>query len=449
MAQTRTSCPRCRQPIVADINQLFDTNIDPQAKQKILSGQFNVANCPKCGFQGNLSTPLVYHDPEKELLLTFFPSELGLPVNEQEKLIGPLINQAVNKLPLEKRKAYILRPQTMLTMQGLIEKILEGEGITREMIQNQEKKIGLIRELMTAQEADRLSLLEKQKELVDDEFFSLFSRIIESTSASQDKASVEKLAEVEKLLLDNTELGQEMKKQAVEAEEAVKSLQEVSKSGFTREKLLDLIISAPTEIRVATIVRMTRSGMDYSFFQILADRIEAAEDSEKGNLITLRDKILNMVEEIDKEIQTQAVQMEQLIDKIIQSPDISKVMEQILPAVNEVFIEVLKNQLESARQKTDNARLEKLQQIVDFIQNASAPPPEYQIVEKLLEAEDEAAMQRLLEENPGIISQEFTQLLPGLINQAESQNESKDIVDKLRVINKLVLKLSMKANLSK
>jgi len=331
----------------------------------------------------------------------------------------------------------------------LIEKILEGEGITREMIQNQEKKIGLIRELMTAQEADRLSLLEKQKELVDDEFFSLFSRILESASASQDKSSVEKLVEVEKLLLENTELGQEMKKQAVEAEEAVKSLQEVSKSGFTREKLLDLIISAPTEIRVATIVRMTRSGMDYSFFQILADRIEAAQDSDKEKLVTLRDKILNMVEEIDKEIQAQAVQMEKLIDKIIQSPDISKVMEQILPAVNEIFIEVLKTQLESARQKNDNARLEKLQQIVDFIQKASAPPPEYQFVEKLLEAPDEAAMQRLLEENPGIITQEFTQLLPGLINQAESQKESKDIVDKLRVINKLVLKLSMRANLSK
>ena len=150
MPQTRTSCPRCHQPIMADINQLFDTNIDPQAKQKILSGQFNVANCPNCGFQGTLSTPLVYHDPEKELLLTFFPPELGLPVNEQEKLIGPLINQAVNKLPLEKRKAYILRPQTMFTMQVMIEKILESDGITKEMIQNQEKKIALIRELMTS-----------------------------------------------------------------------------------------------------------------------------------------------------------------------------------------------------------------------------------------------------------------------------------------------------------
>ena len=178
-------------------------------------------------FKGTLSTPLVYHDPEKELLLTFFPPELGLPVNEQEKLIGPLINQAVNKLPLEKRKAYILRPQTMFTMQVMIEKILESDGITKEMIQNQEKKIALIRELMTSPDSNRLAILENQKELVDDNFFSLFSRILESASASQDKASMEQLIQVEKLLLENTEIGQEMKKQAVEAEEAVKSLQEV------------------------------------------------------------------------------------------------------------------------------------------------------------------------------------------------------------------------------
>lgn len=449
MAQTRTSCPRCRQPIVADINQLFDTNIDPQAKQKILSGQFNLANCPNCGFQGNLSTPLVYHDPEKELLLTFFPPELGLPVNEQEKLIGPLINQAVNKLPLEKRKAYILRPQTMLTMQGLIEKILEGEGITREMIQNQEKKIGLIRELMTAQDSKRLSLIEKQKELVDEEFFSLFSRILESAATSQDKSSMEKLAEVEKLLLENTDIGREMKNQAMEAEEAVKSLQEISKTGFTREKLLDLIISAPTEIRVATIVRLTRSGMDYSFFQILSDRIETSQDGDKDKLIALREKILKMVEEIDKELQVQAVQMEQLIDKIIQAPDISKVMEQILPAVNEVFVQVLKNQLENARQNNDSNKLEKLQQIVDYIQKASAPPPEYQFVEKLLDAEDDEAIQKLLIDNSEIINQEFLQLLPGLINQAESQNESQDVIDRLRLINKLVMRASMQSNLDK
>ena len=449
MPQTRTSCPRCHQPIMAEINQLFDTNIDPQAKQKILSGQFNIANCPNCGFQGTLSTPLVYHDPEKELLLTFFPPELGLPVNEQEKLIGPLINQAVNKLPLEKRKAYILRPQTMFTMQVMIEKILESDGITKEMIQNQEKKIALIRELMTSPESNRLAILEKQKELVDDNFFSLFSRILESASASQDKASMEQLVEVEKLLLENTEIGQEMKKQAVEAEEAVKSLQEVSKTGFTREKLLDLIISTTSEIRVATLVRLTRSGMDYSFFQILADRIDSAKTGEKEKLIALRDSILKMVDEIDKEMQAQAAQVEQLIEKIIQSPDIPKVMEQVLPIINELFIEVLKNQLDLAHQKNDQTRLAKLQMIVDIIQKSSTPPPEYEVIEKLLEAEDESTMQKILADNPGIITEEFTQMLPGLITQAESQKEAPEVVEKLKKINKLVLKLSMQSNLAK
>ena len=292
MPQTRTTCPRCRQPIMAEITQLFDTNIDPQAKQKILSGQFNIANCPHCGFQGNLSTPLVYHDPEKELLLTFFPPELGMPVNDQEKMIGPLINQAVNKLPLEKRKAYILRPQTMFTMQALIEKVLEGEGITHEMIQDQEKKIAFIRELMTAPESDRLTILDKQKAIVDENFFSLFSRLINSATSSQDQNGMKQLAAIEKLLLENTEIGKEIKKQAEEAEEAVKSLQEVSKTGFTREKLLDLLIAAPSDIRVATIVRMTRSGMDYNFFQILTDRIEASTDGAKEKLISLRENIL-------------------------------------------------------------------------------------------------------------------------------------------------------------
>jgi predicted nucleic-acid-binding Zn-ribbon protein len=102
MPQTQTSCPRCRQPVIADITQLFDTNQDPTAKQKLLSGSFNVIQCQSCGYTGNLNSPIVYHDSEKELLLTYFPSELGLPANEQEKLIGPLIKQAMDRLPAEK-----------------------------------------------------------------------------------------------------------------------------------------------------------------------------------------------------------------------------------------------------------------------------------------------------------------------------------------------------------
>ncbi len=156
-----------------------------------------------------------------------------------------------------------------------------------------------------------------------------------------------------------------------------------------------------------------------------------------------------MVDEIDKEMQAQAAQVEQLIEKIIQSPDIPKVMEQVLPIINELFIEVLKNQLDLAHQKNDQTRLAKLQMIVDIIQKSSTPPPEYEVIEKLLEAEDESSMQKILADNPGIITQEFTQMLPGLITQAESQKEAPEVVEKLKKINRLVLKLSMQSNLTK
>ena len=93
MPQTQIACPRCRQMIAANIEQLFDVTQDPQAKQRLLGGASNMARCPHCGYQGRLATPVVYHDNEKELLLTFFPPELGMPLNEQEKLIGPMIKQ--------------------------------------------------------------------------------------------------------------------------------------------------------------------------------------------------------------------------------------------------------------------------------------------------------------------------------------------------------------------
>ena len=126
MPRTQINCPKCRQPMVADVQQLFDAGADPQAKQMLLTGAFNIAQCPHCGYQGNLSAPIVYHDPAKELLLTFFPPEMMLPREEQERIIGPLLTRVMNSLPQEQRKGYLLNPQSMFTMQGLIERILEA-----------------------------------------------------------------------------------------------------------------------------------------------------------------------------------------------------------------------------------------------------------------------------------------------------------------------------------
>ena len=88
MPRTQMNCPQCRQPIVVDVHQLFDIGANPDEKQIFLSGIHNIAQCQSCGFQGMVATPLVYHDPEKELLLTYVPTEMALPMEEQERIKG-------------------------------------------------------------------------------------------------------------------------------------------------------------------------------------------------------------------------------------------------------------------------------------------------------------------------------------------------------------------------
>ena len=41
MPQTQIACPRCRQMIAANVEQLFDVTQDPQAKQRLLGGVSN------------------------------------------------------------------------------------------------------------------------------------------------------------------------------------------------------------------------------------------------------------------------------------------------------------------------------------------------------------------------------------------------------------------------
>jgi len=187
MPKMRINCPNCRQPIMADIDQLFDVGQDPTAKQKILAGSFNLAACPNCGYKGMIATPLVYHDPNKDLLLTYFPPDLVMPINEQERTIGPLITRVTNSLPPEKRKAYLLQPKSMLTLQTMVERILAADGITKEMIQAQQDRMNLLQRLMNASDESIDEITVKEDALFDSDFYNLLNRMIEASTDNGDQ----------------------------------------------------------------------------------------------------------------------------------------------------------------------------------------------------------------------------------------------------------------------
>jgi len=439
--------------IPAQVEQLFDVTAEPAAKQRLLGRVSNYARCPFCGFEGPLSTPIVYHDNDKELLLTFFPSELGLPVNEQEKLVGPLITQVMNRLPTEKRKGYLLRPQSFLTYQSMIERILEADGVTKDMLDEQQKRINLIQRLLQVTTPDvRAEMIKENAALLDEAFFGMFNRLIEAAIQSGQQPTAQAMSALQEELLDGSEYGRQLKSQFEEIQAAVKTLQEVGQ-GLTREKLLEIFIAAPTEARLKALVSLTRNGLDYSFFQVLSEHIEKASTAERASLEALREKLLDFTNQMDKALEAQMKAADEFIEQILAAPDISQVVAQNVEQFNnEVIAQVLETKMREASQKQDNARLQKIQQIVMALQQASTPP-ELELIQALVDAPNEAAMEQLLAANEAMLSDELGGMIGSLMGQMEQQQaenpEAAALLKRLETVYGVVLKFQMKKNMGK
>lgn len=451
MPQTQIACPRCRQMITANIEQLFDVTQDPQAKQRLLGGMSNMARCPHCGYQGRLATPIVYHDNEKELLLTYFPPELAVPLNEQEKLIGPLIKQVMDRLPPERRKGYLLNPVANLTYESMIQTILGKDGITPEMLKEQQDRVALIERLLQASSRDvRSEIIKQNISLFDEQFFALFSRLAQSAAASGQEPAARGMLELQQQLLEETEFGRGLKESVGELEAATKALQEAGQ-GLTREKLLDIVLASPSDARLRAYVSLARGGMDYQFFQLLTEKIEKASGQEKAKLETMREKLLDFTNEIDKQLEARYKQAQEFVESLLAQDDVVNAVRNNLDRFTQDAVEVVNQMLRQASEKNDYTRMGKLQKIVEVLREVSTPP-EVAFIEQLLDAPDDSAVEKMLEENQDLINDQFMEALIGLVGQvdaatAQGNTEAQAVGEKLNRVYKTALKLSMKKNL--
>lgn len=451
MPQTQIACPNCRQMIAANIEQLFDVTQDPQAKQRLLGGISNMARCPHCGYQGRLATPIVYHDNEKELLLTFFPPELGMPLNEQEKIIGPLIKKITDNLPPEKRKGYLLNPVPNLTYESMVKTILGKDGITPEMLKEQQDRVSVIERLLQATSSDvRSEIIKQNIQLFDEQFFALFSRLAQSAAGSGQEPVARAMVELQKQLLEETEFGRGLKESVGELEAASKSLQEAGKS-LTREKLLDLVLASPSDARLRAYVSIARGGMDYQFFQLLTEKIDRASGEEKAKLASMREKLLDFTNEMDKQLEARYKQAQEFVESILAQNDVVKAVQENLDGFSQDTVDIVNQMLRQASERNDYERMGKLQKMVEVLREASTPP-EVAFIEQLLDAADDASVEKMLKDNERLINDQFMEALIGLVAQvdqaAEQGNpEAKALGEKLSVVYKTALKYSMKKNM--
>jgi hypothetical protein len=455
MPKTQINCPQCRQPITADIEQIFDVGADPGAKNRLLSGQANVAKCPHCGFNGALSTPLVYHDPAKELLLTFVPPELTLPRDEQERVIGGMINKVVDALPAEQRKGYLFSPQTALTFQGLIERILEEDGVSKEMIEDQQRRVNLIQRLAAITDDEALAIVVKEEDPhIDDEFFGMLSQLIQMAAAQGDQEGAQQLASLQQRLLPITTVGKELQERSAEVEKVMGKLREAGKE-LTREKLLEMVLTAESDIQVEAYVGLARPGMDYQFFQQLSEKIDAAEGEEKERLAKLREKMLEITQKIDQQFQERVNMARQNVEILLKVEDnLPQVILQNIQAIDDYFLQALILEIEEAKEKGDQERLKKLQNLMEVVQDVAQSAslgPEGVLLEALLEVETPEERREIMEENADKITPEFIEAVTSFMMQLENSkdDQANQMKDQVRTVYREALRFSMKTQMSK
>jgi len=140
----------------------------------------------------------------------------------------------------------------------------------------------------------------------------------------------------------------------------------------------------------------------------------------------------------------------------LQVDDIESAVQQNLGAIDDFFVQAVTEALNAAREAGDFDRSAKVQRVLTVLEAASAPPPGADLIDDLLAvADDEAALQKIMEARGDEITSDLLQTLAGVVTQIqasleqlEGQEKSKqqEILDRLQAVYNAALLVSMKRN---
>ncbi|MCA9912462.1 MAG: CpXC domain-containing protein, partial [Anaerolineae bacterium] len=346
--QTTLQCSHCGAPNPVTLHRVIDVQSEPNAKAALLGGRLNAFQCQNCGQTNTVSTPLLYHDADKELLIAFVPMDVAMrqPGQNEEKIIGELMNELTKSLPKESFRAYMFNPKRALTMQGLIEQVMEADGVTPEMLAEQKQRVTLLQRLLEAQSEEvLLQLIQENDEAIDESFFQTLVLMAQRALQEGQQQVAGGLIGVQQLLLEHSTYGKELA-QAQEEQEAViqEVMQDINDLGDQpqRSDFLDLLLKYRDEPdRVQALVGLARPAMDYDFFVEFGEYISKAPADERDALETLRDEVRELTNAVDQQSRSVMQQKVQFLQILLNSADYEGMLRENMEIVDENFLAVL------------------------------------------------------------------------------------------------------------
>lgn len=441
---TQINCPRCQSPFNAEIHQVVDVGRNPQLKYELLNGTLNLFTCPNCGTSGQLATPILYHDPEHEIFMVHIPMEMNLPHQEQQQLIGKLVQEAMNQIPGEQRRGYMLQPQEVISYQTFMEKILETEGVTPDMIARQREQGQLLQQMVEADRSRQDELIEEASDKIDETFFAMLRSTIEAAQQRDDNDVLIKLINLQARLYTKTEIGREL-----EQRQGVlrKFQQDVRKNdGLTPQILLDHILrNYKDDGTVDALVAMGQAALNYEFFNLLTQEIEKEarqKNKEKAKTLTaLRQRLLELHNEIQEQSREVLEGAMSTLQDIVDAEDRAEAVRENLGNIDDTFMYVLASMIAQNEEQGRTEQAAELKQVQDLIMEEAERqvPPQIRIINRLLRAENDEAQRRILDENRELLTPELLQMLNTLSQELTAAADAQDAdmagrIDKLKAM---------------
>ncbi|MCP5095956.1 MAG: hypothetical protein GY943_10420 [Chloroflexi bacterium] len=439
--QTQVSCPQCGTPYTTELHQVVDSKRTPELKQMLLNGQLNVTQCPSCGFTGQLSTMLLFHDPDHEMFIVHMPTQLNMDKMQREQMIGQLAQQVMNALPPEERRAYMLQPKTIVNMQTFMENVLETEGITKEMIAHQRKQAELLQKLAQSDKDVQDYLIKERISEIDDQFFAMLQTYLDTASKMEDDTQLLPLLNLRAKLMTSTPAGKRIEERQVAMHGLNRDAKEAG--GITPELLVKhLVANVDRQDIVDAIISGGQQAMSYEFFTLLTAEIEKLEKTDAARakkLTTLREQLVQFQEAMRQQSEQVLGKAMETVQLLMQAPDKETAVKANMDKIDDAFMYVLSSQMETAMQENraeDVKAFTELQELI-VAQVESQLPPEVRLLQQLLRTETEELRTQLLDQNQQLLKPEIL----GLIDQvvAQSSGPDKDEVNgRLLVIKSMI-----------
>lgn len=422
-------CPNCGQPINAVVDTLIDPAQDPEAKLRLLSGQTNVVRCPNCGYAVSMSAPILYHDASKELLLSFVPMELNLPKDQQERAIGEMMRELTSRLPKEAMKGYLFQPRQMLTMQGLIDTVLQADGVTPEMMEAQRQRVRLLETLLQTSPEALADVIHQHDAEIDAQLFQTLTLMAQRMVQEGRGDIAEQMVTLQEFLLAESTFGGQLLQESQQQQATVQQVSEALEAlgqNASRGDFLDLAIQyADDDMKLQALVGLVRPAFDYQTFQELTMRIGQAPADQRETLERLRDRLQELTSMVDQQAQAAVQQAAQILGAMVNAPDVDAFIQESLPLLDDTFLAVLQANLQEAERQKDIQMSGRLRDIYNRVLTALRQNmrPELKFINELLAADSEETAHRMIAEQADSYGEGLLEMMDAVEEVLASRGE--------------------------